>query len=183
MLFKEDFSIYYIVMQTFLCGCEGLVDKVFLPVGFCFDVIDGKRLVVYSGYDNCETAFGHVLAYDVPALGCCSVTLPDVKVGSVDVGFLAAVRSVRAGTIRGLFFYESKFFPALYHQETILACNGLFYFILLKEGFHQRLNGKLLQTAYLLPQECCGGVQADDSAEIDVLYSGGYNDVLSAYVL
>ena len=72
------------------------MDKVFLPVGFCFDVIDGKRLVVYSGYDNCETAFGHVLAYDVPALGCCSVTLPDVKVGSVDVGFLAAVRSASA---------------------------------------------------------------------------------------
>lgn len=182
-MFKEDFCIDYIVMQTFLCGCEELVDKVFLPVGFCFDVIDGKRLVVYSGYDNCETAFGHVLAYDGPALGCCSVTLPDVKVGSVDVGFLAAVRSVRAGTIRGLFFYESKFFPALYHQETILTCDSLFYFILFEQCFNHCVNGEFLHAAYLLPQKCCGGVQADDSAEIDVLYSGRYNDVLSAYIL
>lgn len=66
--------------------------------GNCFNSSSRLRITMSTDYG---VTFGHVLADDVPALdGNCCVTLPDVNVGSVDVDFLTAVRSMRAGIIR-----------------------------------------------------------------------------------
>lgn len=51
--------------------------------------------------DNYGRSFDYVLAESVPALdGSCSVELPDVNVGNVDVDFVTAVRSLPGGVIR-----------------------------------------------------------------------------------
>ncbi|MBQ2290178.1 MAG: hypothetical protein II249_05875 [Bacteroidaceae bacterium] len=51
--------------------------------------------------DNYGESFDYLLAEAVPALdGRCSVELPDVNVGNVDVDFVTAVRSMPGGVIR-----------------------------------------------------------------------------------
>ena len=51
--------------------------------------------------DNYGESFDYLLAEAVPALdGSCSVELPDVNVGNVDVDFVTAVRSMPGGVIR-----------------------------------------------------------------------------------
>ena len=51
--------------------------------------------------DNYGRSFDYVLAESVPARdGSCSVELPDVNVGNVDVDFVTAVRSLPGGIIR-----------------------------------------------------------------------------------
>ncbi len=51
--------------------------------------------------DNYGRSFDYVLAESVPARGgSCSVALPDVNVGNVDVDFVTAVRSMRGGIIK-----------------------------------------------------------------------------------
>ena len=50
---------------------------------------------------NYGESFDYVLAESVPAMeGKCEVVLPNVNVGSVDVDFVTAVRSMRGGIIR-----------------------------------------------------------------------------------
>lgn len=50
--FEEDFSADYNEVLTFWRECEELVNKVFIPAGFCFDVIEDKRLLVQAAYDD-----------------------------------------------------------------------------------------------------------------------------------
>jgi hypothetical protein len=51
--------------------------------------------------DNYGRSFDYVLAESVPACdGSCSVELPDINVGNVDVDFVTAVRSLPGGIIR-----------------------------------------------------------------------------------
>ena len=51
--------------------------------------------------DNYGKSFDYVLAESVPARdGSCSVELPDVNVGNVDVDFITAIRSMPGGIIR-----------------------------------------------------------------------------------
>ena len=51
--------------------------------------------------DNYGRSFDYVLAESVPACdGSCSVELPDVNVGNVDVDFVTAVRSMPGGMVR-----------------------------------------------------------------------------------
>jgi hypothetical protein len=51
--------------------------------------------------DNYGESFDYLLAESVPARnGSCSVELPDVNVGNVDVDFVTAVRSLPGGIIR-----------------------------------------------------------------------------------
>lgn len=60
----------------------------------------GSKLRVTMSCDYGKT-FEYVLAESVPACnGSCSVELPDVNVGLVDVDFVTAVRSMRGGIIR-----------------------------------------------------------------------------------
>ena len=59
-----------------------------------------SRLRITMSANYGET-FDYVLAESVPAMeGKCEVVLPDVNVGSVDVDFVTAVRSMRGGIIR-----------------------------------------------------------------------------------
>ena len=52
--------------------------------------------------DNYGQSFDYLLAESLPARdGSCSVGLPDVNVGGVDVDFVTAVRSMPGGVIRG----------------------------------------------------------------------------------
>jgi hypothetical protein len=61
---------------------------------------DNSRLRITMSTNYGET-FPYVLAESVPATdGSCTVTLPNVNVGNVDVDFLTAVRSMRGGIIR-----------------------------------------------------------------------------------
>ena len=56
------------------------------------------RITMSANYGK---SFDYVLAESVPATdGSCSVELPDVNVGDVDVDFITAVRSMRGGVIR-----------------------------------------------------------------------------------
>lgn len=50
--FEEDFSADYNEVLTFWRECEELVNKVFIPAGFCFDVIEDKRLLMQAAYDD-----------------------------------------------------------------------------------------------------------------------------------
>lgn len=59
-----------------------------------------SRLRITMSTDYGKT-FNYVLAESVPATaGRCSVTLPDVNVGNVNVDFITVTRSMRAGIIR-----------------------------------------------------------------------------------
>lgn len=61
---------------------------------------DNSRLRITMSTNYGET-FDYVLAESVPATdGSCTVTLPNVNVGNVDVDFVTAVRSMRGGIIR-----------------------------------------------------------------------------------
>ena len=56
------------------------------------------RITMSANYGK---TFDYVLAESVPATdGCCAVVLPNVNVGSVDVDFVTATRSMRGGIIR-----------------------------------------------------------------------------------
>lgn len=60
---------------------------------------DSRLRVTMSA--NYGKSFDYVLAESVPALdGQCTVVLPNVNVGNVDVDFITAVRSMRGGIIR-----------------------------------------------------------------------------------
>ena len=60
---------------------------------------DSRMRITMSA--NYGQSFDYVLAESVPARnGSCSVELPDVNVGNVDVDFVTAVRSMRGGVIR-----------------------------------------------------------------------------------
>lgn len=60
---------------------------------------DSRMRITMSA--NYGQSFDYVLAESVPACnGSCSVELPDVNVGLVDVDFVTAVRSMRGGIIR-----------------------------------------------------------------------------------
>lgn len=50
--FEEDFGSDYDEVVAFWRECEEFVNKVFVPVGFCFDVIEDSRLLVSSRYDD-----------------------------------------------------------------------------------------------------------------------------------
>ena len=60
---------------------------------------DGRVRITMS--TNYGQSFDYVLAESVPATdGSCAVSLPNVNVGSVDVDFVTATRSMRGGIIR-----------------------------------------------------------------------------------
>lgn len=50
--FENDFDSDYDSVLEFWRECEDFVNKVFIPVGFCFDVIEEKNLVVPAQYDD-----------------------------------------------------------------------------------------------------------------------------------
>ena len=63
-----------------------------------FDKDSRLRITMSRDYGR---TFDYVLASSVPALdGCCTITLPNVNVGEVDVDFSTAVRTMRGGIIK-----------------------------------------------------------------------------------
>lgn len=50
--FEEDFNGDYDSVIAFWRECEEFANKVFIPAGFCFDVIEDRRLLVERRYDD-----------------------------------------------------------------------------------------------------------------------------------
>lgn len=50
--FEEDFNGDYDAVTAFWRECEEFVNKVYIPAGFCFDVIEDRRLLVDRRYDD-----------------------------------------------------------------------------------------------------------------------------------
>lgn len=50
--FEKDFDGEYCNVLAFWHECEEFVNEVFIPVGFCFDVIEDESLVVSAAYDD-----------------------------------------------------------------------------------------------------------------------------------
>lgn len=134
--YEEDLDSDYNNVLAFWRECEDYVNNLYVPPGFCFDVIEDEKLVlhehgmidedVYNAGEavmvqwgvngsyftdnsrlritmstNYGETFDYVLAESVPAKdGCCTVVFPDVNVSYVDVDFVTATRSMRAGIIK-----------------------------------------------------------------------------------
>jgi hypothetical protein len=92
-----DFTASLSPAKDIYTAGEGVTVKWGVDNGY-FTADSRVRITMSANYGE---SFDYVLAESVPASnGSCSVGLPDVNVGNVDVDFVTAIRSMRGGIIK-----------------------------------------------------------------------------------
>lgn len=89
--YQEDLGESYDNVKAFWQDCEDFVNEMFIPLGFCFDVVVDERLVMEDYIDALDRDV------DLPEIGNCTNYINDaIGEGSYDIGMWVTYRNISA---------------------------------------------------------------------------------------